>query len=150
MVHRHACGAPIEHFSKPFTGALLVAGSIQFWSCDICRSWEMTMHLTHWYCYYEYGELMHKTWTVISASSVFVSSEPYIYMYVRVFMAFITATVLCTRFQDSLQSVPVRKVHVVLATAGFKCGRKPCTKTLETVRRPVVNCRKWHYLYYGD
>ena len=39
-------------------------------------------------------------------------------------MALITATVLCARSQDLLLSVPVRKVHAVLLTAGFKGGGK--------------------------
>ena len=48
------------------------------------------------------------------------------------FMAFTTARVLCTRSQNSLLPVSVRRVHVVFSTAGFKGGGKPCSKTRET------------------
>ena len=37
-------------------------------------------------------------------------------MYVRGFMALITTLVLCARSQDSVMSVSVRRVHVVLST----------------------------------
>ena len=53
-------------------------------------------------------------------------------MYVCVFMALITAQVLCARSQDSVMSVSVRRVHVVLSIAGFKGGGKPRRKTRET------------------
>ena len=48
------------------------------------------------------------------------------------FMALITTLVLCARSQDSLLSVPVRRVHVVFSTAGFNGGGKPCYKPRET------------------
>ena len=48
------------------------------------------------------------------------------------FMAVITALVLCARSQDTFPSVSVRRVHVVLPTAGFKGGGKPCPNTRET------------------
>ena len=51
-------------------------------------------------------------------------------LYVLVFMAFITAMVLCALSQDS---VPMRAVHVVFSTAGFKGGGKPCPNIRETV-----------------
>ena len=44
---------------------------------------------------------------------------------VCVFMALITTQVLCARSQNSVMSVSVRRVHVVLSTAGFKGGGKP-------------------------
>ena len=47
-------------------------------------------------------------------------------------MTLITALVLCARFQDSLLSMSVRRVHVVFSAAGFKDGGKPCRKTPET------------------
>ena len=47
-------------------------------------------------------------------------------------MALITALVLCARSRDFVISVSVRTVHVAFLTAGFKGGRKPCIKTLET------------------
>ena len=53
-------------------------------------------------------------------------------MYVCVLVALITTLVLCARSQDLVMSVPVRRVHVVLSTAGFKGGGKPCRKTRET------------------
>ena len=37
-------------------------------------------------------------------------------MYVWVFMALITTLVLCTRSQDFIMSVSVRRVHAVLST----------------------------------
>ena len=43
-------------------------------------------------------------------------------LYVCVFMALITAMVLCGRSQDLVLYVSVRRVHVVLSTAGFKGG----------------------------
>ena len=46
-------------------------------------------------------------------------------MYVRVFMALITTLILCARSEDLVMSVSVRRVHVVLSTAGFKGGGKP-------------------------
>ena len=60
-------------------------------------------------------------------------------MHVWVFMALITAMVLCTRSQDSLLSVSVYTVHVVSSAAGLKGGGKPCPKTRETtaLRRGV-------------
>ena len=48
------------------------------------------------------------------------------------FMVLITALVLCTRYQDLVMSMSVRRVHVVFLTAGFKGGEKPCPKTRET------------------
>ena len=51
-------------------------------------------------------------------------------MYV-VFTALMTTLVLCTRSQDLVMSVSVRRVHVILWTAGFKGGGKPCRKTRE-------------------
>ena len=53
-------------------------------------------------------------------------------MYVSVFMALITTLVLCARSQDFVMSVSVRRLHVVLSTAGFKGEGKPCRKTRET------------------
>ena len=53
-------------------------------------------------------------------------------MYVCAFMALITTLVLCDRNQDLVMSVSVRRVHIVLSTAGFKGGGKPCRKTHET------------------
>ena len=50
---------------------------------------------------------------------------------VCVFMALITAQVLCARSQDLVMSVSVRRVHVVLSVAGFKGGGKPRPKTRE-------------------
>ena len=44
------------------------------------------------------------------------------------FMALIASMVLCARCQDSVLSVPVRRVHVVYSTAGCKGGNKPCPK----------------------
>ena len=65
-------------------------------------------------------------------------------MYVRVFMALVTAMVLCARSQDSLMSVSVRRVHVVFSTARFRGGGKPCPKTRVTnaLRRGIqkVSC----------
>ena len=52
-------------------------------------------------------------------------------MHVCVFMALITTLVLCARSQDLVMLVSVRRVHVVLSTAGFKGGGKPCHKTRE-------------------
>ena len=48
------------------------------------------------------------------------------------FMAIIAAMGLCARSQDLVQSVSVRRVHVVLLTAGFKGDGKPYPKTRET------------------
>ena len=45
-------------------------------------------------------------------------------MYVCFRMAFIATLVLCARSQDLGMSVSVRRVHVVLSTAGFKSGGK--------------------------
>ena len=42
------------------------------------------------------------------------------------FTALVTAMALCARSQYSLLSVSMRRVHVVLSTAGFKDGGKPC------------------------
>ena len=53
-------------------------------------------------------------------------------LYACVFMALITALVLCASSQDLVMSVSVRRIHVVLSTAGFKGGGKPCPKTRET------------------
>ena len=42
-------------------------------------------------------------------------------MYIcMVFMALITATVLCARSRDSLLSVSVCRIHVIFSTVGFK------------------------------
>ena len=48
------------------------------------------------------------------------------------FMALTTALVLRARSQDSLMSVSVSKVRVVLSIAEFKGGGKPRPKTLQT------------------
>ena len=57
----------------------------------------------------------------------------YVCMYVCMYStALITATVLCTRSQDSVLSVSARRVHAVFLTAGFQDGEKPCRKTRET------------------
>ena len=48
------------------------------------------------------------------------------------FMALVTAMFLCAKFQDSLFSISVFRVHVVFSTAEFKDRRKPCPKTPET------------------
>ena len=47
--------------------------------------------------------------------------------------------VLCARSQDLVMSMPVRRLHVVLWTAGFNGGGKPCRKTHETaaLRRDI-------------
>ena len=42
-----------------------------------------------------------------------------------VFLALMTTLVLCARSQDFSNVVSVRRVHVVLWTAGFKGGGKP-------------------------
>ena len=47
------------------------------------------------------------------------------------FVTLITAMVMCGRSQDSLLSVSVLRVHVVISTVGFKGGGKPCPKTRE-------------------
>ena len=52
--------------------------------------------------------------------------------YVCVFMALITTLVLCARSQDLVMTVSVRRVHLVLSTAGFKGGEKLCPMTRET------------------
>ena len=49
----------------------------------------------------------------------------------------IATMVLCARFQDSLLSVSVRRVHVLYSTAGFKGRGKPCRKIRETVAMRV-------------
>ena len=49
-------------------------------------------------------------------------------------MALIIAMVLCTRSQDSLLFVSLRRVHVVFSTAGFKGGGKSFRKTREPPR----------------
>ena len=48
------------------------------------------------------------------------------------FVALTTAMVLCTKSENSVLSVSVRKVHVVISTAGFKGGGKQHPKTNET------------------
>ena len=53
-------------------------------------------------------------------------------MYVCFFMALTTTLVLCSRSQDLVLSVSVRRVHVVFLTAGFKGGGKSCLNTHET------------------
>ena len=60
-------------------------------------------------------------------------------MYVCVLMALTTTLVLCARSQDLVTSMSVRRVHVVVSTAGFKGGGKPCRKTRDTaaLRRGV-------------
>ena len=60
------------------------------------------------------------------------------------FMALITAMVLCARFQDSLLSVSVRRVHAVFSTAAFKGREKVCSKTL--VVRYSVSFQWFHLL----
>ena len=60
-------------------------------------------------------------------------------MYACVFMALITTLVLCARSQDLAMPVSVRRVLVVLSTAGFKGGGKPCPKTRETAA-PLNSC----------
>ena len=55
-------------------------------------------------------------------------------MSVCVFMALITTVVLCASSQHLVMSVSLCRVHVVLPTAGFKGGRKPCRKIRETPR----------------
>ena len=57
-------------------------------------------------------------------------------VYNYAFMVLITAMFLYGRSQDSLLSVPVRRVQVVLPTAGFKGGGKSCPKKCETVESP--------------
>ena len=52
-----------------------------------------------------------------------------VYMGRMGFMAIITVMVFCARSQDSLSSVSGRRVRVVISTAGFTGGRKPCPKT---------------------
>ena len=52
--------------------------------------------------------------------------------YVRVFMGLIATLVLCARSQDLVMSASLRRVQVVLSTAGYKGGGKPCRKTRET------------------
>ena len=46
-------------------------------------------------------------------------------------MALIAAAVFYARSNDLVTSVSVRRVHVVLSTAGFKGGGKPCRKRRE-------------------
>ena len=53
-------------------------------------------------------------------------------MYI-VFMALVTALVLCAWSQDLLLSLSVCRTYVVFSTAGFEDGGKPCHRTLETV-----------------
>ena len=50
----------------------------------------------------------------------------------NIFMALITTLVLCARSQDLVMSASVRRVHVVVSTAGFKGEEKPCRKIRET------------------
>ena len=57
-------------------------------------------------------------------------------VYSYAFMMLITAMFLYGRSQDSLLSVPMRGVQVVLSTAGFKGGGKSCPKKRETAGRP--------------
>ena len=49
------------------------------------------------------------------------------------FMALTTLMVLCARSRDSVLSVSVRRVHVVLSTAGSKGEGNPCPKTREAL-----------------
>ena len=56
-----------------------------------------------------------------------------IYMYVCVFMALITTLVLCARSQDLVISVSVRKVHVVLSTAGLRAEK---SRVVGHVKKP--------------
>ena len=65
-------------------------------------------------------------------------------LYVCVFMVLITTLVLCARSQDLVISVSERRVHVVLSTAGFKGGGKPCHKTHETRRHMLRRRHKTH------
>ena len=50
-----------------------------------------------------------------------------------VFMAHITAMVLCARSRESLHSVSMLKAYVVFSTTGIKSGWKPSHKTREIV-----------------
>ena len=52
-------------------------------------------------------------------------------MCVFVFVALIVAMVLGARSRDSIQSVIVRRVHIVYSITGLKAGEKPCHKTCE-------------------
>ena len=47
-------------------------------------------------------------------------------------MTLITALALCAMSLEIFLSVSGRGVHVVISTAGFKGGGKPCPKTHET------------------
>ena len=75
-----------------------------------------------------------------TADCLVYASFWYFFLLVTVFMrsfyfeyvCVITTQVLCARSQDLAMSVSVRRVHVVLSTAGFKGGEKPCQKTRET------------------
>ena len=67
-----------------------------------------------------------------------------IYVCMR-FMALITTLVLCARSLDLVMSGSVRRVHVVLSTAGFKDGGTPCHKTSETAALREAS-RKLHAL----
>ena len=50
------------------------------------------------------------------------------YVCMGAYMALITALILCARPQDSLLSVSVLRVHVVLSASGFSGGGNPCQK----------------------
>ena len=59
------------------------------------------------------------------------ADQSHLYMFV-VFTALITTLVLCTRIQNLVLSVSVRRVHVVFSTAGFKGRGNPCRMTSDT------------------
>ena len=48
------------------------------------------------------------------------------------FTAFISAMVLCARSQNLVLPVSVRRIHAVLAIAGFSDEGKPCAEARET------------------
>ena len=52
-----------------------------------------------------------------------------------VYMALITAAVLCARSQDLVMPVSVRSVRAVFSTTGFKGGGKPHHET-----RDLAHC----------
>ena len=73
----------------------------------------------------------------------------YVCMYVCTgvcFMALIADSVSGARSRSSFLSVPVRRLHVVFSTAGFKGGEKPCSETRETTttRKGILKAsRTW-------
>ena len=74
-------------------------------------------------------------WNVLTQRSTF-SMEALtscdMYVWVWVFMAVITAMVLCARSKDLVLSVSVHRLHVVYSTARFMGGVKRSSKTRET------------------